>query len=267
MPPHLQIVIRTDPGRVRALNEDRLAADPELGLAILADGMGGQAAGSHAAELAVATVQAEVTRALSNLRAAPTPNENYALALAIREGANQANRAIRNKARSEQRYRDIGTTLIVAVFHGDHVTVAYAGDSRLYRLREDRIELLTRDHSILQDQLEAAAITPEAARLSHNRHIVSRALGMEEDINLDFKTGKTEPGDLYLVCSDGLNDMVEDEDIELVLSSLKCNLDLAADQLVMIARDMGGHDNISVILAHVEPAPEGWFARVARSLR
>lgn len=90
---------------------------------------------------------------------------------------------------------------------------------------------------------------------------------MEQEIILDLKSGKTEPGDLYLVCSDGLNDMVDDEDIELVVSSLTCNLDRAASQLVMIARDMGGHDNISVILVQVEPPQEGWLARVTRSLR
>lgn len=262
----LEIVTQTDPGRVRALNEDRIAADAELGVVILADGMGGQAAGSHAAEMAVEIAGDEIKRALGALRDAPGEKQNGAIAIAVQEAAANANRAIHALAQSEHRYRDMGTTLLAAVFYENTVTVAHAGDSRLYRLREDKLKLLTRDHSLLQEQLEMAAISREAARDSHNRHLVSRALGTAPEIALDVKTGEVAPGDLFLVCSDGLNDMVDDENIELALALLKSNLALAASQLVMMARDQGGHDNISVILVRAH-APGGWLARLARGFR
>src|SRR5688572_24787077 len=198
----LEIITRTDPGRVRALNEDRLVADPELGLLILVDGMGGQAAGSRAAEMAVSIMGEEMARGLGKLRATPTQNESCAIAVAICEAASKANRAICNAAQSQLRYRDMGTTLITVVFHEKAVTVAHAGDSRLYRLRAGKLKLLTRDHSLLQEQLEVAAITREVARLSHNRHMVSRALGMAPELNLDLKAEEVQADDLYLVCSD-----------------------------------------------------------------
>lgn len=263
----LEIVTRTDAGRVRALNEDRIVANDQLGFAVLADGMGGQAAGSQAAEMAVSIVGAEIASAVQKLRSTPAQNEHCAIAIAVREGAAKANRAIRDAAQSEHRTRDMGTTLIVAVFYNNGVTIAHAGDSRLYRLREDKLKLLTRDHSLLQEQLDSETITREVARLSHNRHLVSRALGMESEVELDLKTEEVAAGDLYLMCSDGLNEMVDDDDIELVLSSLESNLELAASQLVMIARDQGGHDNISVMLAHARPEKQGWFARLRRGLR
>lgn len=263
----LEIVTRTDAGRVRALNEDRIVADNQLGFVILADGMGGQAAGSHAAEMAVSIVRAEITRVVEQLRSTPTQNENCAIAIAVREGSAEANRAIRDAAQSEHRYRDMGTTLIVAVFHDNSVTIAHVGDSRLYRLRDGKLGLLTRDHSVLQGQLESGMITREVARFSHNRHLVSRALGMKPEVDLDLRTEEVAVDDLYLVCSDGLNEMVDDDDIEHVLSSLKCNLALAASQLVMIARDQGGHDNISVMLAQVKPEASSWLARLRRRIR
>ncbi|MGH8727020.1 MAG: PP2C family protein-serine/threonine phosphatase [Burkholderiales bacterium] len=263
----LEIVARTDAGRVRALNEDRVSFDEELGLAILADGMGGQAAGSRAAEMAVDVVATEVNRVLRALKTTPAKNENFTVSVALREGANKANRAIRDAAQAEERCRDMGTTLTAAVFAENSVTVAHVGDSRLYRLREGKLTLLTRDHSLLQEQLEVAAMSREAARYSHNRHLVSRALGMDPEVKLDLKTEALMAGDLYLLCSDGLNDMVDDDDIELVLSLLKCNLALAASQLIMIARDQGGHDNISVVLAHARPKAKSWLARLTRGLR
>jgi protein phosphatase len=261
----LKIVTRTDPGRVRALNEDRLAVDSELGLVVLADGMGAQAAGSLAAELAVRTMSVEVARALRNREKIAAADENYAVAMALREGASKANRMIQAKAQSEQRYREIGTTLIAALFHGGSVTVAHVGDSRLYRLRNGGLQLMTRDHSLLQQQLASAAVTTEAARFSHNRHLVSRALGVSAEAHLDVKTEEVAPGDVYLLCSDGLND-VDDSDIELVLSSLRGNLELAASQLVMIARDMGGHDNISLILVAKDVPAQSWLAGLMRRL-
>ena len=145
----------------------------------------------------------------------------------------------------------MGSTLALLLLKNNHVTLAHIGDSRIYRLRANRLELLTHDHSLLQEQIDQGILSAEAAATSHNRHLVTRGLGLQAEVDVALDACEALPGDLYLLCSDGLNDMVDNADIELVLNSLQANLPLAASQLVMIANDNGGEDNISVILAKV----------------
>jgi protein phosphatase len=145
----------------------------------------------------------------------------------------------------------MGSTLALLLFRNNRVTMAHVGDSRIYRLRANRLELMTHDHSLLQEQIDLGILSAEAAATSHNRHLVTRGLGLQPEVEVTLDEREALPGDIYLVCSDGLNDMVDNTDIELVLSSLQANLPLAASQLVMIANDNGGDDNISVILAKV----------------
>ena len=143
--------------------------------------------------------------------------------------------------------------------------MAQVGDSRLYRMRGDSFEQISRDHSLLQEQIDSGMITKEAAKLSQNKNLVTRALGIDAEVDAEVHVYDTKPGDIYLLCSDGLSDMVEDEDMQLTLSSLQMNLQLAADQLVQQANDNGGRDNISVILVKVKDdyaAPKGLWARL-----
>ena len=243
----------TDTGVVRKFNEDSITADSEIGLMALADGMGGYMAGDVASALAISVVKEELAAALDN----PEPEGNGAAlsslpqTLAVKRAAEKANQMILRVARKNSQCEGMGTTLTLALFHEDRMSIAHVGDSRLYRLRYDRLEQLTQDHSLLHGQVAAGLIDSGDARLSHNRNLVTRALGKEETVEVDVREEDVLPGDIYLLCSDGLNDMVEDADIELALCELQANLPLAANLLVQMANDNGGHDNVSVVLARV----------------
>jgi len=253
---------------VRSHNEDSIVADPELGLAVLADGMGGYNAGEVASGIAVAMVSNEMKKALAG-RKAEELNGAVAEKL-IAEQSARANAAIYQAAQSQPRYSGMGTTLVVALWHDNHVTVGHIGDSRLYRLRNGVLEQITRDHSLLQEQIDSGMITKEQARHSQNKNLVTRAVGIDPDVDAEVHTYGVEAGDVYLLCSDGLNDMVPDEDIELTLASLQSNLPLAAQQLVQQANDNGGRDNVSVILVRVTkefPARGGWVDKLKGWMR
>jgi serine/threonine protein phosphatase PrpC len=266
--PLLEIASATHPGMVRSHNEDSIATDPELGLAVLADGMGGYNAGEVASGIAVAMLSSELRKALAGRG---TRELNGAeLERLISEHAAKANTAIYEAAQSQPRYSGMGTTLVVALWHENQITVGHVGDSRLYRWRGGTLEPITRDHSLLQEQIDSGMITREQARHSQNKNLVTRAVGIDPEVEAEIHTYPVEPGDLYLLCSDGLNDMVADEDIELTLSSLQSNLPLAAQQLVQQANDNGGRDNVSVILVRVAggvPARAGWLGRVKAWVR
>ena len=263
----LEFASATDPGRVRSHNEDSIGTEPELGLAVLADGMGGYNAGEVASGIAVAVVSSEIKRSQGAHplhRIDPTTGETEAERL-TRQHSLKANTSIFEAARSQPQYAGMGTTLVVALFFDNRICVAHVGDSRLYRLRGDSFEQITRDHSLLQEQIDSGMITKEAAKLSQNKNLVTRALGIDAEVDAEVHVYETQPGDVYLLCSDGLSDMVEDEDIHLTLTSLKENLQLSAEQLVQQANDNGGRDNVSVILVRVKDdyaAPKGWFTRL-----
>ncbi|MBL8483864.1 MAG: serine/threonine-protein phosphatase, partial [Rhodocyclaceae bacterium] len=180
------------------------------------------------------------------------------------------NSAIYQAAQSQPQYAGMGTTLVAAMFYDNTMTVAHIGDSRLYRLRGDDFRALTRDHSLLQEQIDSGMITPEEARRSLNKNLVTRALGVDPVVEPEIHDYEVLPGDIYLLCSDGLNDMVDDEEIALTLQALGANLELAANQLVQMANDNGGRDNVSVILVRVQrefPAARGWLARLLAWLK
>jgi serine/threonine protein phosphatase PrpC len=248
----LEVVTATDTGKVRSHNEDSIATDAAIGLAVLADGMGGYNAGEVASSIAVAILTTEMKHALEAHAAHEIDGSGEPLAVKlIKENSGKANAAIYRAARSQSQYAGMGTTLVVALFHGNRVTVGHVGDSRLYRLRQDQFEQITRDHSLLQEQIDGGMITREQARCSENRNLVTRAVGIYPEVETEVHTYDVEPGDIYLLCSDGLSDMVTDEDIHAALGTLQSNLPLAARQLVRLANDSGGRDNISVILVRV----------------
>jgi PPM family protein phosphatase len=176
-----------------------------------------------------------------------------------------ANGAVYQAAQSQPQYAGMGTTLVVVLFHDDTVTVAHIGDSRLYRLRDGEFRQLTRDHSLLQEQIDSGIISAEQARYSQNRNLVTRALGIDPAVEAEIHDYEVKPDDIFLLCSDGLNDMVDDEEIALTLNTLSGNLGLCATQLVDMANDNGGRDNVSVILVKVKrafPVARGWWARL-----
>ncbi|QRJ65798.1 Stp1/IreP family PP2C-type Ser/Thr phosphatase [Azospira restricta] len=250
---------------VRSHNEDSVFGNPHRGLVILADGMGGYNAGEVASGMATTVLSTELENAFV-ARSPDTPEADggrYAQA-AIRDRVARANAAIFNAAASQPQYAGMGTTLVLALFHDNRLTAAHIGDSRLYRLRGDALAQLTRDHSLLQEQIDAGMISAEEARHSQNKNLVTRALGVDPQVETEIHDHEVLPGDLYLLCSDGLNDMVEDDEIALTLQSLGANLELAATQLIQMANDNGGRDNVSVILVKVLrefPAATGWWAK------
>jgi protein phosphatase len=182
----------------------------------------------------------------------------------LREQIAKANTSIYQAAQSQPQYAGMGTTLVVAMFHDNKVTVAHIGDSRLYRLRGDDFSQVTKDHSLLQEQIDSGLITPEQAKTSHNKNLVTRALGIDPAVEPEIHDYDAEVGDIYLLCSDGLCDMVSDEDIGMAVQTLGANLKLCCQQLVQMANDNGGRDNVSVILIKVVrdyAAPRGFVSK------
>jgi protein phosphatase len=165
-----------------------------------------------------------------------------------------ANKGIYEAAQSKPECAGMGTTVVAAVFHGTRVSIAHIGDSRCYRLRGGRFEQLTRDHSLLQEQIDSGQITADQARFSLNKNLVTRALGIEAIVPADIAEYRVEPDDIYLLCSDGLTDMVDTDVVHGVVDEQRATLEVAATQLIELANQNGGRDNISVILARVPPA-------------
>jgi protein phosphatase len=247
----LEIVALTDPGLVRGHNEDMVFANPVRGLVILADGMGGYNAGEVASNMALTFLPSAVETSLFDpVRRKSASSARRSACECLEESIGQANLAIYNASLDEPLYAGMGTTLVMGVFFNNRIAVAHIGDSRLYRLRDERFGAMTHDHSLLQEQIDRGMISLEEARFAHNRNLVTRALGVEPLVEAEIHEYDVSPGDVYLFCSDGLNDMVADEEIHTTLRA-STNLELAADQLVRMANVNGGRDNISVILVKV----------------
>lgn len=261
----LAIAERTDTGRRRDHNEDCVGSDASHGIAALADGMGGHNAGEVASGLAIESVLRDLPGCLETLDGDDETDETYSPeSLAIRAVIEESNRIIHTAASEQPQYQGMGTTLVVALFYDDRLTIAHVGDSRVYRLRDGRMEQLTRDHTLLQELVDRGFYTPEEARQSLNRNIVTRALGVEAGVKVELQEDIVLPGDIYLLCSDGLNDMLDDETIRLTLEEFGANLDQAAERLVEQANEHGGADNISVVLVRVvKPlsSRRNWFRR------
>jgi protein phosphatase len=249
----LEFATCTDPGRLRPHNEDSIAADPAIGLVVLADGMGGHNAGEVASGIATTVIATNLQGLLPPLDegfeddAVPRDRVRDLLVEQVR----RANISIFQAAQSDPQYAGMGTTLVTGAFRDNALVVAHVGDSRMYRLRGDTFQCITRDHSLLQEQIDAGLISPEDARHALHRNLVTRALGVHPGVEVDVVDVDARPGDVFLFCSDGLNDMVSDEDIAFTLGSLAGSLPLAARQLVRLANDNGGRDNISVVLVRV----------------
>jgi PPM family protein phosphatase len=234
-----------DAGRARSNNEDSVIVDGETGVAVLADGMGGYNAGEVASNMATSFIHTEMSRWLREAtQVASDADVRRAMDICVEN----ANREIFDAANSNPQYAGMGTTLVVAVFREGRLLLGHVGDSRCYRMRAGKLQQITRDHSLLQEQIDAGLITPEQAAFSANKNLVTRAVGVEDTVLLESHQHDIQDGDLYLLCSDGLSDMVDDFELAALLQKVE-SLPESAQALVSAANEAGGRDNISVILA------------------
>ncbi|MSR13901.1 MAG: Stp1/IreP family PP2C-type Ser/Thr phosphatase [Gammaproteobacteria bacterium] len=249
--PDVELVNVSDPGRKRPHNEDSAVTDRELGLALVADGMGGYKAGEVASAIA-AKVVLDAVRAGQNkhfFQQQNKPNEATRERDLIRRSIEDANKYIYRTAHNIPQCQGMGTTIVATLFSEGRVTLAHVGDSRIYLFRDNALKQVTNDHSLVQELIDRGFFTPEEAQANTPKNLVTRALGIDEHVEVEMTEMATRPGDIYLLCSDGLNDMVDDEEIRLTLSKYGGNLVQAAHELVQQANASGGRDNISVVLA------------------
>ncbi|ANO51609.1 Stp1/IreP family PP2C-type Ser/Thr phosphatase [Woeseia oceani] len=262
----------SDTGKVREHNEDAIGSNADIGLMVLADGMGGYNAGEVASGIAVQTIT-ELTAegAVREERNAVDPSTGLMRqTIVLRDAVARANKIIYQTAQSQTHCEGMGTTLVAAMFYDNRVSIAHVGDSRAYRLRKDKFQQLTLDHSLLQELVDRGFYSEEEAQRSTNRNYVTRALGVEPTVDVEVQEFDVLPGDVYLLCSDGLPDMVEDEDIHLTISTFNASLDVVGQQLVQLSNEHGGRDNISVMLAEVVDsfaAKRGLMDRISKLFR
>ena len=257
---------RTDVGCVRESNEDSYGAAPELGLFVLSDGMGGLAFGEVASRLAVETVIRLCREAKSS---AQYNDSDYGVSAASRQLASAiraANQKIYLTAQTGGTDRQMGATIVAARFAGERISLAHVGDSRAYRLRNNRLEQLTRDHSFVAEQVRQGRMTEQEAGQSGLQNVLMRALGTAPDVDIDVTEELMLDDDTILLCSDGLTRELTDAQIAAVLDDCRDAQD-AAGQLVDMAKQAGGGDNISALVLRRATKSAGAFARIGKWLR
>lgn len=224
----------TDTGRVRSHNEDAIGWDAEQGWAVLADGMGGHQAGEVASAIAVEVVGAQLSAGGAGV---------------LRQAVEQANGAIHAEQEHQPHLQVLGTTVVAVALQGAGLQCAYVGDSRLYRLRGGVLQQLSHDHSLVQELVDEGMLSDEQARRSTQRNIITRALGLGGSVEVALWQGEVFPGDNYLLCSDGLSNMLRDAEIATLLAGE--SLPAVAQGLIDAANARGGEDNISVIVIRI----------------
>jgi serine/threonine protein phosphatase PrpC len=241
----LTVAARTDVGMIRSGNEDSFFAHatPQAGLFIVADGMGGHAAGEVASEMAVQIV----ARELSPIADLHGDGVRDKVSLALRE----ANRAIFERTLAESDKQGMGTTASVLMLSGKRYLIGQVGDSRIYMLRDGGLKQLTKDHSYVQEQVDAGLLTPEQARYHPYSNVITRCVGAGESIEPDTFAGEVKPGDVFLVASDGLTGMVDDRRLQQLLLS-RATARRVVDALIAEANYRGGLDNITAIVVQVQ---------------
>jgi serine/threonine protein phosphatase PrpC len=265
---HFTVGVMTDVGRVRAINEDSFSIAPHRGLFMVADGLGGQNAGEIASKMAIETIEKHLldrgNPLIGKYREELSPDTNRILS-SIR----LANSAIYEAGQRNPEQQGMGTTISSVFINGDVMTVAHVGDSRIYLIREGRLVRLTADHSLVEEQLRRGLITELEAEKSKHRNIITRALGAEETIQVDADEEILLDHDKILLCTDGLTDMVRDEDISRMVLQNGNDPQKACAELADMANAKGGVDNITVILVDCEKDVPitGGLRRVIRSVR
>jgi serine/threonine protein phosphatase PrpC len=247
----------TDVGRQRSANEDNFIAEPELGLYIVADGMGGQAAGEVASRLAVDTI-CQFIKLTSEQRDITWPT-GYEPSLSygqnrLRSALILANQEIFASGAEDAGLQGMGTTAVCALIEGHRADLGHVGDSRIYQLRSGALNRVTDDHSWIHEQVRLGVISEDQARNHPYRNVVTRALGASPDVDVDLGGFVLEDGDMLLLCTDGLNSMVTDDSIKEILERYRGDLDAIAKALVFEANQKGGEDNITIILLEYSAA-------------
>jgi PPM family protein phosphatase len=243
----------TDVGRKRNHNEDSFLIDDELQLYVVADGMGGHAGGGTASRIAVETIDKELRRARES-RDNPfvtSPNlQDSLLPDALRTAVERACLAIFTTAQEDPRLSGMGTTVISLVVRDNHAFFAHVGDSRAYLVRGPLIQQVSEDHSLVNEQIKAGMITAEEAKHSRYKNIITRSVGFEEEVQVDVMGVVAEPGDVFLLCSDGLANMVEDRELHEVVQSTSVLAEVPR-RLIDLANERGGDDNITAIVVQM----------------
>jgi len=249
----IEHITLTDTGLVRDHNEDAIGSDMDIGLLVLADGMGGYNAGEVASGIAVKTTMEMVQEAIVREDRGAIDEETGLLrqTIVLRDAIMRANKLIYQTSKTKSDCEGMGTTIVACLFYDNMISIAHVGDSRLYRLRDKRFAQVTKDHSLLRELVDRGFYSPEEAQRSLNRNYVTRALGIEPKVEVELNEEKVRPQDVYVLCSDGLSDMVDDEDIHLTISTFNANLNLIGQQLIRLTNDNGGRDNVSIVVAKV----------------
>jgi len=262
------IAARTDLGRVRKNNEDNFAVVPEVGLSVLSDGMGGEAHGEVASKLAIEAIRDHCTEwlrtpgmPLFGETLANLPERANRLASAVR----LANRAIYESAQKHPSQKGMGATVVAIWLDEEQMSVAHVGDSRLYRMRQGQLEQVTQDHSLVAEQVRRGILTQQQADSSQMQSVLIRALGIDPEVEVDAEEQTVLPGDILVLCSDGLNRMVSDPDIGSILNT-SLSAQEAVERLISLANENGGEDNVTVIVVRVGGDANGWLARLWRWL-
>ena len=239
----------TDTGLQRSANEDHIGFDEGLGIAVLANGMGGHKAGGTASRMAVDSVLENLKKLINQETSVPITSSQ--LLAMVSNTISDSNSEIYQAASVNSDFKGMGTTVVAAVIKGYQLVVGHVGDSRAYLFRGKFLSRITRDHSLLQELIDKGFYTELEARTATVGHVVTRALGTRAEVKLDAARHELEHHDLVLLCSDGLTDMVSDSLIEVVLQDAQ-DVESAAKTLVELANEHGGRDNISVILVQVQ---------------
>lgn len=240
----------TDIGMRRAHNEDHIGFNQNLGIAVLADGMGGHQAGEVAAQMAVKSVLESLQTLIKRQNTGPITSSQ--LLEYVSHTISDSNCKIFQAAEAREERKGMGTTVVAAVVNGSRCYAGHVGDSRLYLFRSRSLTRMTRDHSLVQDLIDKGFYTEAEARNAHVGHVVTRALGTRSDVEVDMIYHDLELDDILLLCSDGLSDMVPDWQIEETLAESHEDLNETARNLIKLANRHGGKDNISVILMQVQ---------------
>jgi len=248
---HLKIGAMTDVGKVRAINEDNFSVAEDLGLFMVADGLGGQNAGEVASKMAVETIKSHLNNKKNPL-VGEYQEEFSQDTNRVLSGIRLTNSAIYEAGERNSEQQGMGTTISSVLINGDVMSLAHVGDSRIYRIRGEHLERLTIDHSLVEEQLKRGLITEEEAAESRHKSVITRALGAEETIEIDADEEVLLDRDKILLCTDGLTDMVREEDILRMILRNGHDPQKACEELVDEANAKGGMDNITVILLHCE---------------
>lgn len=261
----LQFASKTDTGLVRSHNEDAVEWTAKDKIAVLADGMGGYNAGEVASNIATMMFRQTLEQRLQNINPALRMRGRMLKSLMV-EATVAANEKILQVAEQEPQFSGMGTTLVAALFYHEKIVLAHVGDSRAYRFRQGKLKQLTRDHSQLQEQIDAGLVSPEWARFAPNKNLITRALGVAPELEVETSHHNLEDGDIYLLCSDGLSDMLSDDQTISLIDAHAKNMSQLCERLVEEANNNGGRDNISVIVVKVEMIKcrdtENWRSRL-----